>query len=289
MEEFWVCHHCRSLNRASASKCYSCREKYGSRPKEGAPAVKNARVASPPTALPTMADFGAAAVQQPYLARPVALPSAVAAGSAVPGTPARREARGVSNPVSAVKRRIAGFFVLGGVALAVIAAVVTARRSPFFRKFLSKLIGDIPLVKDVMKKNALQRFAGILSSLIKAGMPITESLEITAQTVSNQELREALIRISREGVAKGLTIGEAFRREPFFPLTVVSLVAISERAGHLSEVLQTLSDFYVKEIDASVKTLVSFLEPALLLFIGGIIGLIALAIIIPIYQLTTQF
>jgi hypothetical protein len=110
VEEFWVCHHCRSLNRASASKCYSCREKYGSRPKEGAPAVKNARVASPPAALPTSADFGAAAVQQPYLSRPVALPSAVAAGSAVLGTPARREARGVSNPVSAVKKRIAGFF-----------------------------------------------------------------------------------------------------------------------------------------------------------------------------------
>jgi hypothetical protein len=111
VEEFWVCPHCRSLNRASAGKCYSCREKYGSRPKEGTPAVKSAtRVASPPAPLPTLADFGAAVVRQPYVARPVGLPSVAAPGSAALGTPAAREARGVPNPVSAVKRRIARFF-----------------------------------------------------------------------------------------------------------------------------------------------------------------------------------
>jgi len=84
-------------------------------------------------------------------------------------------------------------------------------------------------------------------------------------------------------------VGEAFRRESVFPQTVANLMAISERAGHLEEVLGTLSEFYIKEIDASVKALVSVLEPLLLLFIGAVIGVIALAIIIPIYQLTTQF
>ena len=182
-----------------------------------------------------------------------------------------------------------GFYILGFLILAVIAGFVGSKRSPAVRKFLSSVIADIPVFKDIVQKIALQRFAGILASLIKAGMPITEGLEITAETVGNQELRESLIRISREGISKGLTIGEAFRREAFFPLTVVSLVAISEKAGHLGEVLETLSEFYMKEIDTSVKTLVSFLEPILLLGIGAIIGVIALAIIIPIYQLTTQF
>jgi hypothetical protein len=111
VEEFWVCQHCRSLNRASAGKCYSCREKYGSQPKQGTPAVKGAnRVASPPAALPTLADFGAAVARQPYISRPVALPSPAAPSSAVLGTPAIREARGIPNPVLAVKRRIARFF-----------------------------------------------------------------------------------------------------------------------------------------------------------------------------------
>ena len=151
------------------------------------------------------------------------------------------------------------------------------------------IFSEVPIIRDVVQKIALQRFASTLSSLIRAGMSITEALEITATAEGNVELSEALTRISREGLMKGLTIGEAFKREPFFPQTVASLMSISEKAGHLDEVLGTLSDFYTKEIDASVKSLVSFLEPLLLVMIGAVIGVIALAIIVPIYQLTTQF
>jgi len=80
-----------------------------------------------------------------------------------------------------------------------------------------------------------------------------------------------------------------FKKETFFPKTVVNLIAISEKAGHIEEILGTLADFYVSEIDSSMKSLVSVIEPVLLLFLGLIIGVIALAIIIPIYQLTTSF
>ncbi|MFH0806482.1 MAG: type II secretion system F family protein [Candidatus Brennerbacteria bacterium] len=161
--------------------------------------------------------------------------------------------------------------------------------SAFFRKFVFGVFSEIPIIRDVVRKIALQRFASTLSALIRAGMSITDAIEITATAVGNVALSEALMRISREGLMKGLTIGEAFKREPFFPQTVASLMSISEKAGHLDEVLGTLSDFYTKEIDASVKSLVSFLEPLLLVLIGAIIGVIALAIIVPIYQLTTQF
>ena len=170
-----------------------------------------------------------------------------------------------------------------------IAFILFYKNSLPFKRVVVSLIDEVPLIKDVVRKIALQRFAATLSSLVKAGIPLTEALEITAQAVGNTQLKDALIRISREGLAKGLTVGEAFRREPFFPKTVVNLVAISERAGHIEEVLGTLSDFYMSEIDSSLKTLVSFLEPVMLLIIGFIIGMIALSIIIPIYQLTTQF
>jgi len=182
-----------------------------------------------------------------------------------------------------------GFYIIGFLILLGIGAYMLRSVSAVFRKFLSNVLAGVPLVKTIFKKMALQRFASTLSSLIKAGMPLTEALEITARAVANEELRASLVRISQEGLAKGLTIGEAFKREPYFPQTVTNLVAISERAGHLDEVLETLGEFYTKEIDTSVKELVSFLEPALLMFIGVIIGVIALAIIVPIYQLTTQF
>ncbi len=182
-----------------------------------------------------------------------------------------------------------GGYILGFMILFLILFVVLYKNAIVFRKLITSMVAEIPVVKDIVKKIALQRFAATLSSLIKAGIPLTDALEITARAVGNVELREALVRISQEGLAKGLTVGEAFKREPFFPKTVVNLIAISEKAGHIEEVLGTLAEFYVSEIDSSLKMLVSVLEPAMLLVIGFVIGLIALSIIIPIYQLTTQF
>ena len=94
--------------------------------------------------------------------------------------------------------------------------------------------------------------------MLSAGMPILDSLEITADTVGFGELRRSLLRISKEGIAKGLTIGDAFRREPVFPRTVTNLVAVSEKAGHLEKILETLSEFYESEIESSIKSLFSF-------------------------------
>lgn len=181
------------------------------------------------------------------------------------------------------------FLIFGMLLFLILFILYTYKTSIAFKRLIASLVDEIPMIREVVRKIALQRFASILASLVKAGMPITEALDITAQAVGNINLKIALTRISKEGIAKGLTIGEAFKREPFFPQTVANLMAISERAGHLEEVLGTLADFYMKEIDSSVKQLVSFLEPVLLLFIGVVIGTIALAIIIPIYQLTTQF
>ncbi|MEE8131926.1 MAG: type II secretion system F family protein [Candidatus Paceibacterota bacterium] len=157
------------------------------------------------------------------------------------------------------------------------------------RRFIQRLFSKTPIIKKVIKRIAIQRFATTLSLLLRAGLPITNSLEITAQAVGSEELKNALLRISREGIIKGATIGEAFKREPFFPKTVSNLVAISEKAGHIENILTTLANFYESEIESSIKSLVSFLEPALLLIIGTIIGLIALSIIVPIYQLVGQF
>lgn len=182
-----------------------------------------------------------------------------------------------------------GFVIMFLAVVALIAAIFSYKNSLAFRRLVFSLVREIPVVKDLVNKIALQRFAATLSSLIKAGIPLTDALEVTAQAVGNVDLKDTLLRISREGLAKGLTIGEAFRKEPFFPKTVVNLIAISEKAGHIEDVLGTLADFYSSEIDGSLKSLVSFLEPVMLMLIGIVVGLIALSIIIPIYQLTTQF
>jgi type IV pilus assembly protein PilC len=120
-------------------------------------------------------------------------------------------------------------------------------------------------------------------------LPIIESLKITSDVVGYEELRLALLRIAEEGLAKGLSIGEAFKREIVFPSVIKNLVAISEKAGHLEDVLNSLSNFYASNIDSTIRSIVAIIEPVLLIVMGGLVGAIALSIIIPIYQLATKF
>ncbi len=181
------------------------------------------------------------------------------------------------------------WFILGFLLISGFALWYLFSKTLVGRKIIFKFVLRIPVIKDVFKQMAIQRFASTLSSLLSAGLPILDSLEITAGAVGSENMKESLMRISREGVAKGLTIGEAFGREPIFPKMIANLISISEKAGHFETILKTIADFYESEIESSIKSLVSFLEPVLLLIIGVIIGTIALAIIVPIYQLVGQF
>ena len=153
------------------------------------------------------------------------------------------------------------------------------------KKTMSFVGTHLPVIRDVMTQLALQRFTSTFGSLMKAGLPIINSLEITADAVGSEKLERALRNISREGITKGLSIGEAFRREPAFPLVVTNLISVSEKAGHIEDVLKILASFYEEEVDNAIKILVSFIEPALLLIIGVLIGTIAVSVIVPVYQL----
>ena len=157
------------------------------------------------------------------------------------------------------------------------------------KRFFSQLVMRLPVISRIYSDLAVQRMAATMSSLMRAGLPIVETIEVAAETVGHREFQRALMRVANDGLAKGLTIGEAFKREDIFPKAVTNLVAISEKAGHLEEVLTTLSDFYEANLDANIKALVSLLEPLLLITMGGIVAIIALSIIVPIYQLTTSF
>ncbi len=179
------------------------------------------------------------------------------------------------------------WIILGGAIFLGIAAWFFSR-SQTGKAFFSALALRTPVVKKVIYNLAIQRFATTFSSLLRAGVPILEALRITADTVGHPGIHASIMRIADEGVAKGLTLGEAFRRETIFPFVVTNLVAISEKAGHLDEILETLGTFYESEIDSSIKNAVAFVEPVLLLFIGLIIGTIALSIIVPVYQLVGQ-
>jgi type II secretory pathway component PulF len=179
--------------------------------------------------------------------------------------------------------------LLSGLVIFIVAFYFFFFKTQTGKRVFDQIITHLPVIKDIYRDIAIQRMASTMASLMKAGLPIVQTITVAADTVSLVEFKFALMRIATDGLEKGLTIGEAFRRETVFPTSVTSLIAISEKAGHLEEVLGTLADFYKGNIDASIKTGVALLEPALLLIMGVLVGTIALALIVPIYQLTTSF
>jgi type IV pilus assembly protein PilC len=189
-----------------------------------------------------------------------------------------------------------GLFIGGNIlvilptVLIIIGALIwAATKTEVGRREFNHIVTMLPLVRTVYNELAIQRMASTMSSLMRAGLPIVQTINIAAETVGLDTYRAALLRIANDGLTKGLTIGEAFHRETVFPKIVSNLVSVSEKAGHLEEVLDTLAQFYESNIDANIKALVSLLEPAMLLIMGAMVAVIALSIIVPIYQLTTQF
>lgn len=181
------------------------------------------------------------------------------------------------------------FIILTLLVAIAIGGYLFAAKTALGRRVWQDVIMRIPVLKRVYRDLAIQRFASGFSSLMRAGLPIVESLHLTANVVGAEEFRRALSRIADEGLSRGLSIGDSFRREPVFPKVISNLVAISEKAGHLDEILETIANFYAESVDSSVKTLVNVLEPLLLLVMGLLVGTIAISIIVPIYQLTSQF
>ncbi len=179
--------------------------------------------------------------------------------------------------------------ILGGSFLFITGLVLFLRKTAAGKRFWQKILDNAPLIKKIRQEIALERFATTFSTLLRSGVPIIDSIEMSADIVGSKKMEHDLRKIAKEDLVKGLTIGEAFKGSDAFPKTVSTLIAISEKAGHLDEILNTLASFYDAEVDSSLKTLVSFLEPVLLLLIGGVVGTIALAIIVPIYQLVGQF
>ena len=189
-----------------------------------------------------------------------------------------------------------GLFIGGNILIIVPAVLIIiggifllVKKTETGKKVFDRIVTNLPFIRGIYRDIAIQRMASTMSSLLKAGLPITETITVAADTVSIPDYRLALLRIANDGLAKGLTLGEAFKREEVFPKSVTNLVAISEKAGHLEEVLATLADFYGANIDSNIKAVVSLLEPFMLLLMGAMVGIIALSIIVPIYQLTTQF
>jgi type IV pilus assembly protein PilC len=163
------------------------------------------------------------------------------------------------------------------------------RHSSFGRSFIFRIGFRLPLVRDLLKNVALVRFSRTLGNLLSGGIPIVEALDLSADAAGNPVYGSAIRHMMSE-MRLGFTLSKTMEKHPqLFPRFLLSLTAVGERTGTLETILKTFADFYEERVDEMLKNLTTFLEPILLLIMGLIIGAVALAIVLPIYQLVGTF
>lgn len=150
------------------------------------------------------------------------------------------------------------------------------------RKQTDSLFLKLPIFGNLLKKTAVARFTRTLGTMISSGVPILDALEIVAKTAGNVVIEEIIYEV-RGSIAEGQTIAEPLSENDIFPGMVIQMIAVGEATGALDSMLEKIADFYDEEVDQAVSALTSMLEPLLMLFLGGSIGGLVIAMYLPIF------
>ena len=153
------------------------------------------------------------------------------------------------------------------------------------RKFFDKYFLKIPLIGPFIKLSCLTRFAENLSTLIVGGLPISQALEVVANIVDNNSYKEVILK-TKSKVGAGESISSVLVQSPeLFEPIFIQMVLVGEKTGTLERTLMDLVAFYQREIDNSINNIISILEPALIVFLGVVVGGLILAILMPLYSM----
>ncbi|HTQ41211.1 MAG TPA: type II secretion system F family protein [Polyangiaceae bacterium] len=157
-------------------------------------------------------------------------------------------------------------------------------RTPGGRKAFHRLLLRLPVVGPVLRKIAVARFTRTLGTLLASGVPILDALEIVAKTAGNVIVEEAIM-YARARISEGKNMAQPLMETNVFPPMVVQMVGVGEQTGALDAMLNKIADFYEEEVDVAVSALTSLIEPALMVGIGGTVGVVLIAMYLPIFSL----
>lgn len=162
-------------------------------------------------------------------------------------------------------------------------------KTPAGKRRIDELLFKVPIFGELQKQIILTELTRTLSMMVGAGVPILESLNITADVVNNSIISDAL-RSSAKEIERGFPIAYAFGRHPdAFPFLLSQMIAVGEQTGKMDEVLGKISHIFEVDSDESVKGLTAAIEPIIMVVLGLGVGFLVIAVILPIYNLTSQF
>ncbi len=173
------------------------------------------------------------------------------------------------------------FGVTGG---AIYGAMEIKKRSKAVQQFLDRAILKMPVLGEIMEKAAIARFARTLETMFAAGTPMVEAMVSVAGACGNIVFYDATMKMKDE-ISTGTQLQASMRETGLFPNMVIQMVAIGEESGAIDTMLGKVADWYEQEVDDAVEALTSLLEPAIMAFLGGVIGTIVIGMYLPIFQM----
>ncbi|MGB7621637.1 MAG: type II secretion system F family protein [Terriglobia bacterium] len=160
-------------------------------------------------------------------------------------------------------------------------------RSSGGRRFVDGAKLKIPIFGDVWLKFSLSRLARTLSTLLAGGIPAVQALQTSIQATTNQRINEAILQ-AVQSVREGNSIAKSLEATALFPPLVIEMVEVGESTGALEQMLASVADFFDDEVNARVATLLTLIEPAILVFMGSVIAFILIALYLPVFSLAGQ-
>ncbi len=154
------------------------------------------------------------------------------------------------------------------------------------RVFFDRTLLKAPIFGILLRKVAVAKFTRTLSTMLSAGVPILEALQVVAKTSGNKVIEKAVFRVG-DSIAEGRPIAEPLEESGVFPNMVVQMINVGESVGALDVMLEKIADFYDEEVDQAVENLTAMIEPFMMVFLGGMIGGIVVAMYLPIFKLSS--
>jgi type IV pilus assembly protein PilC len=152
------------------------------------------------------------------------------------------------------------------------------------KRILDGFLLKVPIMGELLRKIAVARFCRTLATLTSSGVPILDGLAITAKTAGNSIIHDAVMAV-RKAVEEGKTLSGPLAQTKVFPKMVVQMINVGEQTGALDQMLSKIADFYEDEVDVAVDGMMKLMEPLMIVFLGGIIGVIVTAMYMPMYTI----
>jgi type IV pilus assembly protein PilC len=178
-----------------------------------------------------------------------------------------------------------GALLVGGAFF--VTVIVGALKTASGRIWLDKTLLKLPVVSDVVRYAIVERFCRILASMVKAGVPLPDAMIVVSETTRNKVYERAIVKV-REAMLEGEGIAAPITRTQLFPSAVTQMVRVGENTGTLDTQLETAAAFYEQELDYKIKKLTTLFEPAMIIFMGLVVGFVAIALVSAMYGIFRQ-